>query len=332
MPEQTENIDALIARFLSGEASPEEAMELEDWKQIHPDNLHYYTSVAKLYAGSLHTVLLHEPDLKTGWQTLQDQLHPPAQIKPITQTGKTKHYLSIAASVSLFILLGFLALYIFRKKTDETLIYAAATTALPVTLNDGSHIIVSPNSEVRLDKAFKSGKRTIYLKGSASFSVVHDEHKPFIVDAGNLYIKDIGTRFTIRQSSDTDTVFIKVDEGIVLLFDSIGTELEIKATQSAVYVRSRKQIIIPEEQTLLPSAVSEMVFTNSKLGTVLAELNRRYKSAIGVQNEALNECTITTRFGQEDLETVLTVICETLGLTYEKNGKTYLIKGQACTP
>lgn len=332
MPEQNEHIDTLIARFLSGEASPEEAMELEDWKQQHPDNLAYYVSASKIYVGQLHSALLYEPDVKASWQKLQNQLHPAASIQPIVKTGNPKRFWSIAASVSLFLLLGFLAFYLFRGRTDEHLIYAATTTALPVTLNDGSEVSINPNSEIRLDKNFKNGKRTVYLKGSASFSVVHDEKKPFIVDAGNIYIKDIGTRFTIRQSSDTDTVFIKVDEGVVLLFDSIGAELEIKATQSAVYVRSRKQIISPEYQVLAPSTAPEMVFTNSKLGSVLAELNRRYKSAVGVQNKALNECIITTRFGQEDLETVLTIICETLGLTYEKNGKTYLIKGQACTP
>ena len=44
------DIQDLIARFLAGEASPEEAMRLEDWKRASAANKTYFDSAAKIFA------------------------------------------------------------------------------------------------------------------------------------------------------------------------------------------------------------------------------------------------------------------------------------------
>jgi ferric-dicitrate binding protein FerR (iron transport regulator) len=49
MREMNEHIETLIARYLSGEALPHEAMELEEWKQQHPDNLKHWEKSEQAY-------------------------------------------------------------------------------------------------------------------------------------------------------------------------------------------------------------------------------------------------------------------------------------------
>ncbi len=161
--------------------------------------------------------------------------------------------------------------------------------------------------------------------------MIHEETLPFIVDAGDVFIRDIGTKFSIRSSVDTDSVFVRVDEGVVLLFDSLGSTLEIKATEKAVYIRSIKKIIA--EQTITNSSVSSSLhFMNASLTDVILKLTGLYHTDILLENEQLGNCKITTQFNKENLEIVLGVITETLGLSYEKTSSGYLIKGQSCQP
>jgi ferric-dicitrate binding protein FerR (iron transport regulator) len=198
-----------------------------------------------------------------------------------------------------------------------------------VQLTDGTVISISPNSNLVVDKGFGKKNRTLHLKGAADFSVVHQEKLPFIVDAGDVFIKDIGTKFSIKSSADTDTVYVRVDEGVVLLFDSLGSSLEIKATGKALYIRSIKKIVSEVTEKKISAAVQ---FSNSSLEEVILKLNSIYDTEITVENVQLNKCTITTQFDKENLETVLGIITETLGLSYEKTSSGYLIKGQSCQP
>ncbi len=322
-----ENIDVRIAQFLAGEALPEEAMDLEDWKREHPDNLAYYNQCAQLYAGTIQNTVSPEVNTDKAWQIIQSQLKTEVQIK--TLPTKIAKPWRMAASVALVIGLSLTFVYVFKFKKAEQEKFTAQATALPLQLKDNSTVTLEPYSEIIVSSTFNKDQRTLYLKGSASFEVIHQAAKPFIVDVGQVFVKDIGTRFHIHQSQDTDTVYVRVDEGVVLLFDSLGNELEIKATQRALYVRSLKRIVLPSLPELNTNK-GKLVFQSASLNEIITELTKRYGVSIKVENESLLACKLTTQFEQENIDLVLTVICETLGLSYEKKGTRYWIKGQAC--
>lgn len=318
-----ENIDELIARFLSGEASPEEAMMLEDWKQETPENRAHYEQSERLFAMLQAGQKPAEIDTAKAWQNVRSR--PDREnVKPLYR--KTT-FTRIAAA--LIILLGIGAGLVLFFNTDQTgTSYMADNSAKDVKLSDGTEVTVFAHSSLTADKGFGKTNRLMHLTGNAAFSVVHDESMPFVIDAGHVFIKDIGTRFTVRSSLDTDTVYVHVDEGIVLLFDSLGSALEIRATEHALYIRSKKQIVKNETTVALPNV--QLSFTNKPLGEVIATLNATYNTSIILQNASLKNCTITTRFEHEDLDTIINIIAETLGLSYEKTANGYIIKGNTC--
>ena len=321
-----ENIDELISKFFSGEASPEEAMLLEDWKNDHPDNLLHYTHSEKMFALIQNEKTVVEPDSRIAWKKVKNKIETPVKVIPINRRKLPLAWIA-AASVTLLIGIVILLNVIFKKEKQLELVYVTGKEIKDVKLLDGSDISISPNSDLIVDKDFGKKNRTLHLKGSATFSVVHQEKLPFIVDVGNVYIKDIGTKFTIRSSVDTDTVYVRVDEGVVLLFDSLGASLEIKATEKALYIRSIKKIVSEIAAKKISSAIQ---FSNSSLEEVILKLNAIYDTSIILGNDQLKKCTITTQFDKENLETVLGIITETLGLNYEKTPTGYLIKGQSC--
>lgn len=318
-----ENIDELIGKFLSGEASPEEAMLLEDWKEESPENRMHYERSEKLFALLQPSARPAETDTAKAWENVRVQLDE-KKVKPLYP--KT---ILLRIAAALIILLGIGTGLVLLFNTDpEGLSYMAENTTKDVKLSDGTEVTMFAHASLTADKGFGKTNRLMRLKGDATFSVVHDEAMPFVIDAGNVFIKDIGTRFTIRSSPDTDTVYVRVDEGVVLLFDSMGSALEIKATEKALYIRSKRQIVKNETTVAQPN--SQLTFSNKPLGEVIATLNATYHTSIVLQHAALKNCTITTRFEHEDLDTIISIIAETLGLSYEKTSDGYLIKGASC--
>ena len=76
----------------------------------------------------------------------------------------------------------------------------------------------------------------------------------------------------------------------------------------------------------------QLNFANTRLEDVIVRLNELYRTTIVLENATLKNCTITTQFNHEDLETVMNILTETLGLKYEKTSSGYLIKGESCHP
>ncbi len=322
-----ENIDDLISKFFSGEASPEEAMLLEDWKNQHPDNLLYYSNSEQVFfllAGEKGT---QEITTQSALEKIKRGVDKTTKVVPL----KKNYFYAWVVAACIVMLMGIVVLFnmFFKKEKKQQLVYTTTQTSKQVKLGDGTEILISSNSTLVVDNDFGIKNRMLHLKGNANFTVVHQDKLPFVVDAGAVFIKDIGTKFSIRSSVDTDTVFVKVDEGVVLLFDSIGASLEIKAMQKAMYVRSIRKIISGES---MKNENQRLSFVNASLEEVVSRLNVVYHTTIVLENNDLGNCRITTQFTQESLETVLAIITETLGLGYEKIPVGYLIKGEVCQP
>lgn len=80
-------------------------------------------------------------------------------------------------------------------------------------LRDGSAVTL--NSSAEIEVALRDAVRRVALvAGEASFDVAKDAARPFIVDAGPIRIRVVGTSFIVRLT-DAGTVSVTVREGIV---------------------------------------------------------------------------------------------------------------------
>lgn len=229
-------IDELLCRFFSGEATPEEAMFLEDWKARSTDNRIYFDDCAAIFA--MPAEIYYEEHQFKAWQGITGSSKKQEKIK---STTLLKLWGGIAASVILLVATGFFLSKYFNKPTVP-FTYISGTTSVDIQLKDASSITLAPNSSVNLDKEFGKSNRNITLAGSAYFSVKHDAAIPLIVQIGKLYIKDIGTKFSITTSQNTDSIFIVVQEGEVAIYDEYGSFANLVAGENASYIRSGKKL------------------------------------------------------------------------------------------
>ncbi|PCI51687.1 MAG: hypothetical protein COB49_01130 [Alphaproteobacteria bacterium] len=81
-----------------------------------------------------------------------------------------------------------------------------------ITLSDGSIVKLNTNSQVEID--FDENQRRVrLLKGEAFFEVAHNKQRPFIVHAGDKFVRALGTAFSVRWTKGDLTV--TVSEGRV---------------------------------------------------------------------------------------------------------------------
>ena len=332
MREMNEHIEALIARYLSGEALPEEAMELEEWKQQHPDNLKHWEKSQQAYflvrgeqnisvdAAAMYRNVLAQLDVQKEGKVL------PIDFRRYFTP------LRIAAVLVVLITGGLLLSRLSKQGSSIDIALNGGENGLSKTLDDGTQVELDKNSSLTLLAGYNGKQRRIKLTGKATFKVEHDAGKPFIVEAGGVLIQDIGTVFEVKAQPDEDTVEVWVTEGIVEMFTENDT-LRLTQNQRGYYVPALNKIY---DERLLQQAIEDnsriFHFSNTTLGEVIQQLNAVYPTPIRLSNAALERCRITVDFTNEPQEVVVEIIAETLGLQVESTHGKYTLKGEACNP
>jgi transmembrane sensor len=82
-----------------------------------------------------------------------------------------------------------------------------------VSLDDGSRVTLDTRTRIVLDYGCRA--RIVRLEaGEALFEAAKDPTRPFVVQAGNMKVRAIGTAFVVRKSSDSE-VDVTVTQGAV---------------------------------------------------------------------------------------------------------------------
>jgi len=104
-----------------------------------------------------------------------------------------------------------------------------------VAMNDGSKATL--DTQTSLQVRFQLRSRSLTLrKGKAWFQVAKDRTRPFVIDAGLLKARAVGTAFSVDRVDDT--VQVLVTEGVVeVLLASAGAPVRLGAAMQATLAR-----------------------------------------------------------------------------------------------
>lgn len=321
--DNSDKIEILIAKFLAGEASPEEAIQLEDWKNESSQNLQQFNQSVKLFNLATQSSNQLNINKEQAWAIIENDAIKKSKV--IQLRPHSKIAIGIAASVLIILSSYFIIQKNFLSNQNNLITVAAVDAKKEINLTDQTNIQIAKGSSIIYDQNYGKSNRNVKLLGNAYFTVKHNDTLPFIVNLGHVFVKDLGTKFNITLSADTDSIHIRVDEGVVLLFDSASKSIEIKAGERAIYIKSSRQIIKPASAN-----ETTLNFDKTPLINAFNEIEEKFSCKIIVENPAINSCTISAKFKDEDVSTILAIITETLGLTVVLQNENYIIKGNAC--
>lgn len=105
---------------------------------------------------------------------------------------------------------------------------SASTTDRTVPLPDGSHLRLAPETRARLDAGDRITRCSLEV-GKVEFDVVPQHGREFSVQAGDLWVSVVGTRFSVSREPG-GTVEVAVSHGVVrVLVPHRNTKVELRA-------------------------------------------------------------------------------------------------------
>lgn len=132
-----------------------------------------------------------------------------------------------------------------------------------LVLSDGTRVWMNARSRLVYPVAF-GDTREVELEGEAYFEVTRDENRPFIVHAGQVAVKVLGTKFNVNtcRKQKVQTVLVKgsvqVENGgkreVVLrpgeLAETVGTQIRVTQVNVRKYTAWREGVFYFEEAEL----------------------------------------------------------------------------------
>lgn len=168
-----------------------------------------------------------------------------------------------------------------------------------VALADTSFANINGGSKLEV-KLTSERRQVTLVQGEAWFEVAKDKTKPFVVQAGEVQVRAVGTAFGVRRYAEGAEVL--VTEGTVEVWTG-AAKARLSAGQRS-FVPNRTSVIAvaqePQEvQRRLAWRGGKLVFTRQTLGEAVADFNRYSSKKIIIAEPSLANKRI---FGQYQID------------------------------
>ncbi|MGW9685326.1 FecR family protein [Flagellimonas sp. 2504JD1-5] len=214
-----------------------------------------------------------------------------------------------------------------QKAQSKELIYNELTVPLgkkfDLVLSDGTQVKVNAGSTIKYPIQFIEGEsRQVEVWGEAYFDVTKDENHPFLVNANNIQVKVLGTKFNVSSYPEDDAINTVLVEGSVQLFDSENNNAQnsfvIAPNQKASWNKEMGKMTIEEVDTSIYTSWinGRIVFKNTPFKNIRKKLERRYNVVIVNHNASLDEKFYNASFDIETIHQVMEAFRENYDIDY----------------
>lgn len=357
MPEK--KIIQLLAKKIGHAASDKEIAELQKLLQQNPE----YSFLIEILQ-SLETEKLHEePALKEddlmqeSWLRLQQELDGMLKAGDIRITDEIypakknlfRTWMGRAAIWGSILLLVGSAVFIFKNKKQKearpvvaTISQVGVPNGVPVKrlLPDGSEVWLNAGSHIRYNDNFIQKTRDVYLEGEAYFNVAHDADHPFIVRAGNITIRALGTTFNVHAYQNeskieatliTGKILVKIDgksdQDIILIPNEKLTVINREFNLSDKKSEPRKELGFQVQEVMPMPSITELpevawlqdklAFQNESFEELAKKMERRYNVHIIFKDSLLERERLSGVFKNENIRKALNLLQMTTPFHYE---------------
>ncbi|MBZ4190286.1 FecR family protein [Niabella beijingensis] len=309
--------DQLIFRFFSGHCSEEEQEQVLSFFEYHPEALNHYL----------------DPDAGSGLSSTPapGAVAPEQMLAAVHHSinrKRTKRRLVWASGITTTVCVLFCFLFFYRSGVTPAAVPEVAevppariehfnrtTRSEHITLPDHSQVTLYSNSRLSYQRNFGETDRYLLLEGEADFNVEKDTSRPFIVEAGHIATKAVGTSFKVKATAEQITV--KLFEGKVLVWhktqgDSMRyyltphhqleyTIAQNRFTASAFGRPKPAPVRALPRNTKQPQPANESIsFRTAPLRSVLDQLAALYNIRIAYSSQDLEDIYIIADYSRKE--------------------------------
>lgn len=322
-----EDIDDLIIRFLSDQATTEEVDFLSGWRKEATDNETYFRNIEEIWFSSLAKdaqKLFTRTDVNEAYQQF-------------CRNTKSNRYFSLrslikyAAAVAVVLLMMFGTYKVGENRLfiEEQFVRIEAPSGAKtnVTLPDGTKVCLNAGSYISYSPRFGIKEREVNICGEAYFDVARNENVPFLVKSETMQVKVLGTKFDFRDYPSDENAMVTLSEGKVN-FTNLLAEGD-----SFIMLPSDQVILNKEEKSVLKKRVisqeviqwkeNRLHFDEEPMRDVLNAIERSYNVDIVLQTNSLDTLKFYGSFktDEQTIDDVMEVLSTTQKMKYNIDGR-----------
>lgn len=321
------NIDQLIARILSKEASSEEVVQFSNWLNADEKKQEEFSRIRSYWQAEVSSEEIVNPLISSERFALR--------LKKEQRKKQNRMIWSLTSVAAIFLfLIGFSTWHFVYNMQPEKAIhyytYMTENNRSEVVLSDGTKVVLNKESQLIYTNLYGEGKRDVQLIGEAYFEVAHDSLTPFILTMGESSIHVLGTKFNASSYENAPSISATLLEGSIR-FESSGQQVVLLPDQQINFNKDTKRIDVIEvdSRDIVSWTKNVVKFKKISFAELVGNIEKAYQSEIIIGNKDLlnPELTVSASFDEnQSLEEVLTVISRSVPIKWSKKENSYYIK------
>jgi len=331
----TDKQEDLLLKFASGTCAANEARQVIAWFKEPEKHLNLYQGLVAIWNREceLEDDVLEAENL----DSVLDKLHHNINIFSELEEQKSRRgilFIRILSRIAavLFIPLLITTLLFVRTKIDSasgdshyTEIHVTHGSKLNTQLPDGTQVWLNSGSTLKYPQSFSRRNRQVMVSGEAYFDVAHNESHPFVVSAGNIDFRVLGTKFNVMAYPEEANVSATLEQGKIsvellsdgrkttrLCFLEPGEHIEYRKDNGS----TSKSFCRTDKYTSWKDG--KLIFRNDPLSQVIKRLERWYSVEIEIIGDhKLPETPYTMTIEDEAITQVLEYLSVASPISWE---------------
>lgn len=344
-----------MARSLSKEATEEELGELQDYLRNDEELSQRYKMLKKLWNVRPADRIAFDKETaeKNNLRKIlnraeEERSAGSAEVSPGRKIirfffGKSMILLYAAAVILFLIIYHYEPAAPLPGKRD--MVTAQSGSKTKMLLPDGTTVLLNGDSKLFYDKNFSGKRREVFLEGEAFFDVVKDSKRPFIVHAGNINIRVLGTAFNVRYYKDDEnfeTTLLKGKVQVTKTSDNDSPPILLKPNQKLIvpvkvvemkrtlrndYKVEKLDLQLKEDQRIETAWVYNRIqFRGDNFEELARKLERWYDIKIEFEDDSARRIRFNGSFEKETAEEAFSALQKVAPFKYKIYGREVFIK------
>lgn len=318
------HIAGIINRFLSFRFRKEVEERVQKWI-IKEDNqeekerasFEYWTELESEIDASTYSALRRVNE-RIGYARKRSTFLSPYR--------KIAHIAAILIPVACFLVGGYYYVDSLENRLVEVSTLNGETKH--VLLPDSSEIWLNAGTIIRYSTEFGEDQRLVTLDGEAYFSVKRNVEIPFIVEANQLSVKVLGTKFNVKAYAKDEKTTTALTSGRVEVSANDSKRWILNPSQQISYADKGSSVEITEvsSEDTYAWMTGQLIFTNVSFDEIMKTVERNFDVVITNRVNVPSTKKYTVKFlKNENPEDVLNVLKEMIGFTFQKKGNEIIL-------
>jgi ferric-dicitrate binding protein FerR (iron transport regulator) len=355
--------ELLISKYLSGNSSAEESEELLHWVGLSEENRLYFSQFQLIWVQSEEEKHTNDNHWEQLLNRIEDRENTTIRWNNLAEERKERSFrvMKYAAVFTGFLVLSAIFFYLMKVRPSavtvaENVIEVPYGSKMSLTLPDHSKLWINSGSKVVYDHRFGVDHRRIRIEGEVFFEVAKNPKLPFIVQAGNVSIRALGTAFNVKaypeeklvettlvhgsvevnKAGEKKSVLLKPSEKIVI--KNVNKSKENINLASSEFVKGNKQtidsassgeVVVNQDVNVEKETAwkeGKLIFERESLENLATKLMRKYDVSFSFQDEELKSYKFTGTFNDLSLEQIMEALSFSAPVDYDIFEKQVLLK------